>query len=103
IDSTYNDSLKSVEHHEPSYGMLTGNAQFDGPIIIRTGWNDSLTFIADNEETTITIPAGTYESIHSLIDELDTILMERNPNIILDVTDDNRVSVQIENAPDIAK
>lgn len=102
-DSTYNDSLKSVEHHEPSYGMLTGNAQFDGPIIIRTGWNDSLTFIADNEETTITIPAGTYESIHSLIDELDTILMEKNPNIIIDVTDDNRVSVQIENAPDIAK
>ncbi|MER1984465.1 MAG: flagellin [Solibacillus sp.] len=102
-DTRYNDTLKAVEPHESSYGMLEGIRVFDGPAIIKEGINDELSFSANGQTTTIKIPSGKYDPVELLVDEIDTILMEKNENIIVSLTKDKRLAVQIENAPDIAK
>ncbi|MGA4516651.1 flagellin [Solibacillus silvestris] len=102
-NTSYNDSLKAVEMHEAQYGLLEGIRQFDGAVYISEGINDSLLIIANGETTAVQIPAGKYEPIEELVDTLDTIIYNKNPNIIFSLTEDKRLAVQVEYSPDIAK
>lgn len=102
-DSRYNDTMKAVEMHESNYGLLEGIRQFEGAVFIDEGLNDVLTITANGQATTVQIPAGKYDPIEDLVDTLDTIIYDKNPNIIFSLTDDKRLTVQVENSPDIAK
>lgn len=102
-NTSYNDSLKAVEMHEAQYGLLEGIRQFGGAVYISEGINDSLLIIANGETTAVQIPAGKYEPIEELVDTLDTIIYDKNPNIIFSLTEDKSLAVQVENSPDIAK
>lgn len=102
-DSRYNDTLKAIEEHEATYGLLEGIRTFEGPISIIEGVNDELSIIASGQTTTVKIPAGIYDPAELLVEKLDDLFYEKNENIIISLSDERRLTVQVENSPDIAK
>lgn len=100
-DSRYNGSLKAVEDYAVPHVELQGIRQFDGPIIIAPGINDEIIFNTNVGSTAFTIPAGKYDSIEELADTVDSILMSINPNMVISITEDRRLTVQVDHSNEI--
>lgn len=102
-DVRYNGELKVVEAYDTAYVALEGIRRFDGPIVIQPGKNDEISFIANGKMTSISIPLGQYDSIEELADTMSGLLLEKNSDIVLTITEDRRLAVQVDNAQEIVK
>lgn len=89
-----------VEQHSPAYAQLEGNRTFPQPIKIVDGYNSDLEIIVDGAPKRITIPEGIY-NVHEIADVVDDKLIDFTPPIIVDVTENETLSLQTEEVSSI--
>ncbi|MCR2822366.1 flagellin N-terminal helical domain-containing protein [Lederbergia panacisoli] len=94
--STEWSGMPIIESHQSSFAQLEGNHYFNQIIKIVDGYNNDLTFMIDGVEKSVKIDEGLY-TIGEIADQLDTKLLQIDPNIIVNVTEENTVSIQAEN------
>ena len=84
------------EAHEPSFYSFEGNNKFDKLVKI-DGFNNDLEVSVDGNITKISLDEG-YYSIGEIADIIDTKLIEKNPNLIINLTENNNLTLQSENS-----
>ncbi|GKV64845.1 MULTISPECIES: flagellin [unclassified Sporosarcina] len=89
--------MSVVDMHEPVFSQIEGNRHFPGGVRIIEGYNDDLEITIDGVLKTLKIAEGTYEPVEVLVDYLDDVMMELDPNIIIHLTEDRTLSIQAEN------
>lgn len=85
------------EAHEASFYSFEGNQKLDKLIKIIDGLNNDLEVSVDGNVTNIYLDEGFY-SIGEIADIIDTKLFEKNPNLIINLTEKNSISLQSENS-----
>lgn len=88
------------EAHQSSFYYLEGNNRFTKPIKIIDGFNNDLEISVDGNVIYISIDEGNY-TIEEIVDIIDDKLMEKNQNLIINLTKNNTVSIQSENSSSI--
>ncbi|WML46894.1 flagellin [Neobacillus sp. PS3-34] len=99
-DQTAWNTKPVVESHFPSYAQLEGNRVIKDPIKIIDGYNNDLEIVVDGTSKRVNIPAGVY-SLEEISDTMDDQLVGFTPEIIVDVTEDNTLTLQTEGASSI--
>lgn len=89
-----------IEQHSPAFAQLEGNRTFPLPIKIVDGYNNDLEIIVDGEPKKITIPEGIYD-VYEIADLMDDKLIDFKPAIIVDVTENQTLSLQTEEVSSI--
>ena len=88
------------ELHESSFCSFEGNQRFNQIIKISEGFNNDLEISADGNITNIFLEGG-YYTIGEIADIIDDKLIEKNPNLIINLTEENGISIQSENSSNI--
>jgi len=88
------------EAHESSFYNFEGNQDFNGLVKIVEGFNNDLEIAVDGNITSIFLDEG-YYTIGEIADIIDDQLIEQNPNLILNLTENNSISIQSENSSNI--
>lgn len=84
------------EPHMPTYYQFEGNQKMNSAFKIVNGINNDLELSINGSVHKIYLEEG-YYSINELVDNIDTKLMEINSDIIINVTENNTVTLQAEN------
>lgn len=84
------------EAHEASFYSFEGNSKFDKLVKI-DGFNNDLEVSVDGSITRVSLDEG-YYSIGEIVDIIDTKLSEKNPNLIINLTENNNLTLQSENS-----
>ncbi|MDQ0157096.1 flagellin N-terminal helical domain-containing protein [Robertmurraya andreesenii] len=98
-DSNWN-TKPVIEQHSPAYAQLEGNRIFPEPIKIVDGYNNDLEIVVDGFPKKITIPEGIYD-VNEIADAIDNELIRFTPPIIVDVTENQTLSLQTEEVSSI--
>lgn len=88
---------ESFEAHMPAFSQIKGNRILDGAIEIEGGVNDNLEIVVDGISKQIYLDEGVYTAAE-LADMIDDKLMAADPNLIINLTKDNTLTLQAENS-----
>ena len=88
------------EAHESSFYTFEGNQKFNQLVKIVDGLNNDLEVSVDGKITNIVLDEG-YYTIGEIADIIDDKLIKMAPNLIINLTENNCISIQSENSSDI--
>ena len=86
--------------HEAAFYGIEGNNLFDDSLIKIHGFNNDLKVSIDGNEYELQIEEGFY-TINEIADIVDSKLMEINSDLIINLTENNTMSLQAENSKEI--
>ncbi|NMB41032.1 MAG: hypothetical protein GX996_03755 [Firmicutes bacterium] len=90
------NTIPLFDAHEVSFYAFEGNQKFTDLVKIVDGLNNDLLISVDGEITEVFVAEGAY-TIAEIADLIDSELFDKNPDLIINLTGDNTLSLQAEN------